>query len=54
MYYAYYIYVYIYINFYTALEKEQQRRDGEIGKHELKEMGVLNMDGIEKVKLDKS
>ena len=42
-----YIYMYIYKSFSTALaeglRKNIKKRDGEIGKHELNEMGTLNM-----------
>ena len=49
--YIYYTYLYIYIHksFFTTLDsmrkniKKKKRRDGEIGKHKLNEMGALNM-----------
>ena len=42
--------------FYTwqKLEKEQQKRDREIGKHKLNEMGALNMKLKKWKKLEKS
>ena len=43
------IYIYVYKSFSTMLDKglrkniKWKRRDGEIGKYKLNEMGVLNM-----------
>ena len=44
------MYIYVYRSFSTMLDKglrknikKKKRRDGEIGKHKLNEMGALNM-----------
>jgi len=46
--YTIYIFIYVYKSFSTILDKGlrkniKKKRDGEIGKHKLNEMGALNM-----------
>ena len=48
--YIIHIYIYVYESFSTTLDKglrknnnNNKKRDGEIGKHKLNEMGALNM-----------
>ena len=53
------IYIYVYKSFFTTLDKglkkyQKKRRDGEIVKHKLNEMGPLNMKQRKRNKLVKS
>ena len=45
IYYTYSLYIYVYKNFPAIFDEglRNNKRDGEIGKHNLNEMGVLNM-----------